>query len=291
VPVFSPFLKKLTNRYIWQRIFYERLTEPIHLNALSLVVALVGSFRLKVAFDLVLRAHTAYSMLKVADIAKSSGIYRVSALEFGVAAGAGLLNMCAIGKRVTQATGVAFDIYGFDTGAGMPPPRSYKDHPELYQAGDFPMEVGALQTRLPQNARLIIGPIDETVPSFMASVEPSNPIGFIAIDVDYYYSTRDALRILSGPATSYLPRVLIYLDDVEHESHNRFTGELAAITEFNMENDIRKIDRNSFLRGYRVLRNARWIDHMFTLHVFDHPTRSTLTQPRDKVVLTNPYVR
>src|SRR5439155_19039712 len=109
-------------------------TEPVHLNALSLVVALIGPFRLKVAFDLVLRAHTAYSMLKVADLARSLGIGRGSAIEFGVAAGAGLLNMCAIGRRVTQGTGVAFNIYGVDTGTGMPPPRNHKAHPELSQA-------------------------------------------------------------------------------------------------------------------------------------------------------------
>lgn len=291
MPASSPFFKKLTNRYIWKRIFYERLTEPIHLNAISVVVALLGSFRLKVAFDLVLRAHTAYSMLKSAELAKSLGIRRVSVIEFGVAMGAGLLNMCAIGKRVTDATGVAFDIYGFDTGMGMPPPRSYKDHPELYQAGDFPMDVDALQRRLPDNARLIIGPINETVPSFLVSLDAGSPLGFVVIDVDYYYSTKDALQVLGGPATSYLPRVLIYVDDVEDESHNRFCGELAAVHEFNDENETRKMDRNEFLRGYRVFRNARWIDHMFTLHVFDHPTRSTLLQQRDRVVLTNPYVR
>jgi hypothetical protein len=230
-------------------------------------------------------------MLKCADNAKSLGIRRVSVIEFGVAAGAGLMNMCAIGKRVTDATGVVFDIYGFDTGAGMPAPRSYMDHPELYQAGDFPMDVGSLQKRLPQNARLIIGPLSETVPAFLTSLNAISPIGFIVIDVDYYYSTKDALEVLSGAANAYLPRVLIYLDDVEDESHNRFSGELAAIHEFNDDNETRKIDRNTFLRGYRVFKNARWIDHMFTLHVFDHPTRSTLLQQRDRVVLTNPYVR
>jgi hypothetical protein len=291
LPAPSPFFRKLTSGYIWRRIFYERLTEPIHLNALSLLIALVGSFRLRVAFDLVLRAHTAYSMLNCADLAKSLGLRRVTVVEFGVAAGAGLLNMCAIAKRVSDATGVAFDVYGFDTGEGMPPPRSHKDHPELYQAGDFPMNVASLEKRLPENARLIIGPISETVPTFLASVKATSPLGFVVIDVDYHFSTKDALEVFNNSSPdSYLPRVLIYLDDVEHESHNRFSGELAAVHEFNDENDLRKIDRNVFLRGYRVLRNARWIDHMFTLHVFDHPTRSKLIQPRQKVVLTNPYV-
>jgi hypothetical protein len=290
MPAASPFLRKLTKGYIWKRIFYERLTEPIHLNALSLLVALVGSFRLKVAFDLVLRAHTAYSMLKCADLASSMGIRHVSVIEFGVAAGAGLFNMCAIAKRVTAATGVTFEIYGFDTGVGMPPPRNYRDHPELYQAGDFPTDVAALQRLLPANAHLIIGPIGETVPPFLTSFDETGPLGFVVVDVDYYHSTKDALQVFNGSKTAYLPRVLIYLDDLEDESHNRYCGELAAVREFNDDNELRKIDRNVFLRGYRILRNARWIDHMFTLHVFDHPTRETQRQSRGKVVLTNPYV-
>jgi hypothetical protein len=30
------FIKKLGQKRIWQRIFYERLTEPLHLNLISL---------------------------------------------------------------------------------------------------------------------------------------------------------------------------------------------------------------------------------------------------------------
>jgi hypothetical protein len=285
------FLSRLTRGYIWRRIVYERLSEPLHLNALSLVVALVGSFRLKVAFDLVLRRHIAYSLLKCADQARALGLGRVSVVEFGVAAGTGLLNMCALARRVTAATGVAFDIYGFDTGEGMPPPRSYKDHPELYQAGDYPMDVARLRAVLPPNAKLVIGPIGDTIGEFVGALDFTRPIGFVAIDVDYYHSAKDALQIFCSRPEMYLPRTLIYLDDVEDESHNRFAGELAAIDEFNEENQIRKIDRNTFLRGYRILKNAWWIDHMFTLHVFDHPTRSVLVRERDRAVLPNPYIR
>ena len=49
------FLKKLTEPRIWNRLFCERLSEPLHMNFLSLFVALFGTFRTKVGFDLVLR--------------------------------------------------------------------------------------------------------------------------------------------------------------------------------------------------------------------------------------------
>ncbi len=283
-------LKKLRNPYIWKRILYERLTEPLHLNLLSLGVALAGSFRAKVAFDLVIRHNHAYSILAAADLARELGIGRLTLVEFGVAAGAGLLNMCAIGDRVTRETGVAFDVVGFDTGKGMPPPESYRDHPEIYQQGDFPMDEAALRRRLPANARLILGELKDTVPAFLGTVSDAAPIGFVSVDVDYYSSTRDALELFDGRPTQYLPRTLIYLDDLEHPSHNSWCGERRAALEFNDAHELRKIEAHAFLRGYRLFRNARWIDHMFTLHVLDHPTRTTLVQPREATVLTNPYL-
>jgi hypothetical protein len=42
-------------------------------------------------------------------------------------------------SKTTAVTGVKIDVYGFDTGKGLPPPRTYRDHPELYRQGDFPM--------------------------------------------------------------------------------------------------------------------------------------------------------
>jgi len=39
------------------RIFRERLTEPLHLNLASLLVAVFGGVRSRIAFDLVQRLH------------------------------------------------------------------------------------------------------------------------------------------------------------------------------------------------------------------------------------------
>ena len=284
------FLKKLKNKYIWKRIYYERLTEPLHLNFVALFVALFGNFRTKISHDLILRQQHAWSILKCADAAVSLGLKEVTLIEFGVASGAGLLNICKIAEMATKETGVTFRIFGFDTGKGMPPPRSYKDHPELYQAGDFPMDSEALRKVLPANATLIIGEVHETVGAFMEKVVSSAPIGFVSIDVDYYSSAKDALQVRTGKSDQYLPRTIVYLDDLEDESHNSWCGELLAVNEFNQKNEFRKIERHQFLRSYRIFKNARWIDHMFTCHVLDHPTRNLLLQNRQKVILTNPYL-
>jgi hypothetical protein len=285
------YLKKLIKPYIWKRIFYERLSEPIHLNLLSLFVIIFGSFRLKVAFDLVLRSQHAYALLKAADDAKKIGIERVSVIEFGVANGAGLFNIQSIAKRVTKTTGIFFDIYGFDTGEGMPPPTSYKDHPDLYTEGDFPMDFEKLQNALDPNTKLVIGPINETIPKFLEQDFKSSPIGFISIDVDYYSSSVESLKVLEKKSTAYLPRVTIYLDDLQDDSHNSWCGELAAINEFTQDHEYRKIERHTFLRGYRIFKNARWIDHMFFAHILDHPNRVDPDLRKSKtVILNNPYI-
>lgn len=284
------YLKKLSQPYIWKRIFYERLSEPVHLNIIALFVSLFGSYRSKIDFDLVIRPQHAYSLLSVADQAKALGYDRVSIFEFGVAAGSGLINLQEIAKKITKSTGVSFDIYGFDTGAGMPPPKSYKDHPEIYQAGDFPMDFEKLSRLLDSNTKLVLGPISESLRTFLERDFSKAPIGFVSIDVDYYSSTVDALKLLTHSAEHMLPQVMIYLDDLEYPSHNSWCGEQAAVNEFTVEQPMRPIEKHPFLRSYRIFKNARWIDHMYQCHVLDHPIRNQLTPNRSNIVLSNPYL-
>jgi len=244
---------------------------------------------MKCDFDLVLRPQHAYSLYKAADLALESNQKKVSVIEFGVANGAGLSNIQKIAKKITKDTGILFDIYGFDTGQGMPPPTSYKDHPDCYQEGDFPMDFDLLQKSLDSNTKLIIGNIEETLPKFLTKNFDDCPIAFISIDVDYYSSSVQALKILDMHANQYLPRVVIYLDDLQDESHNSWCGELAAVNEFSEKNDYRKIERHTFVRSYRVFQRARWIDHMFVAHILDHPLRNPLEQLRSPIILTNPH--
>src|SRR6476659_913397 len=93
----DPLLRSLLSRRdVWRRAAVDRLAETLHLNVISLGVALFGGLRSKVAFDLLVRQQHAYGLLKAADEARARGIGRLTVVELGVAAGAGLLNLCTL---------------------------------------------------------------------------------------------------------------------------------------------------------------------------------------------------
>lgn len=110
--------KKLTEPRIWRRIFYERLTEPIHLNIISLFVAAFGSFARKVEFDLVLRAPYAFGVLGAAQRARRYGIKEITVIEFGVSSGAGLMNMSALAEQAERATCVKINVVALTLALG-----------------------------------------------------------------------------------------------------------------------------------------------------------------------------
>jgi len=62
------------------------------------------------------------------------------------------------------------------------------------------------------------------------------------------------------------------------------------VDEFNERHDTRKITPFNFLRASRPFKRPVWIDHLYTLHVLDHPSR-TVDQPESEpVVLKTPYL-
>ncbi len=281
------FFKKLAQRHIWDRILMERLTEPLHLNVLSLGVLALGSFRMRTKWDLVVRQHNAFAILKAADAARGLGLKTVSLVEFGVATGAGLMNMADLAARATEATGVEFQLHGFDTGKGMPPARDFRDHPDMYAAGDFAMDADRLRRKLPPNAHLHLGEISGTVGDFLAQLPATEPIGYVVVDVDYYYSAVDALRIFSGKAEQYLPLTTVYLDDVWCERHNSACGERLALAEHNRDHPLRLIERHPFFEQSRIFRRARWLAQMYFCHVLDHPQRAEVRESSEKRRLEN----
>lgn len=293
-------LSRLSQKDKLRRVFVERLTEPIHLNVASAAVSIFGSFRLKVEFDLVVRQQYAFSMLHAADHAKQSGYSDMTVIEFGVASGAGMMNMCKIAKRVAASTGVNIVVVGFDTGAGLPEPVDYRDYPEAYRGGDFPMvDTDSLRGALFRycaptygdvRPSLRIGDIKDTVPEFLDTLPLDRPIGFIAVDVDYYSSAKHCLKALCGAAGKYLPRVIVYLDDIGDEHCSPWTGELLAVDEFNREEQVRKIAPFTMLRSKRIFRNARWIDQVFVAHIHDHELRSVDHVRGGKRVIKNEYL-
>jgi hypothetical protein len=48
-------------------------------------------------------------------------------------------------------------------------------------------------------------------------------------------------------------------------------GELLAISEFNAEDQLRRIAPYSALRVRRMLKNAQWIEQMYNVHIFGCP--------------------
>ena len=155
-----------------------------------------GSFRAKERLGLIRRPWYAYGLLSAADRAAKLGYEQIAAIEFGVASGRGLRNMVALSRNVAEATGVEIRVVGFDRATGMPPTTDYRDHPEVYGEGDYPMiDEGKLRRDIGDSAELIIGDIEETVTGYKERLHKASPVGFMAVDVDIYSSTKAALRL------------------------------------------------------------------------------------------------
>ncbi len=213
------------------------------------------------------RPHYLNGVLYAAEQAKSESIDKISVIEFGVATGAGLLALERIAAAVEETSGVRIDVYGFDAGpSGLPELiGDYRDCPDIWRAGDFPMDVGALEAKLSPRTKLVIGDIRSTVPKFFAEYDPP-PLGFVAVDVDLYSSTTAALKILAPPDKRMLNHVPMYFDDIHIPCVHRYAGESLAIQEFNEREPDVKIDEWRWLRYYRPYPNEDWLDKMFMAH-------------------------
>lgn len=200
------------------------------------------------------------------------GIKKLTVLEFGVFHGAGLLSLCRICEIIHQSTDMEFEIFGFDTPNGMPTVMDHRDHPEIWQTGDFAnTDHDALRAKLTPNARLILGDIRETLPRFMTEhLSPSAPLGFVSMDVDLYSSCKAALEVfkVENPKC-LLPASIVYFDDINDLlTLNQWCGEMLAIREFNEENASRKLEEKRIRQNHAP---AGWHDHIYACHVLDHP--------------------
>ena len=217
------------------------------------------------------RPHYAYIVYQAAELARRLGVQRISVIEFGVAGGRGLLNLEHHAKRVSQLTGVNIDVYGFDTGEGLPPPIDYRDLPYIWKSSHFRMDQHALQAKL-KNARLVLGNVADTVGSFVEQYAPA-PIGAIAFDLDYYSSTIEAFRIFNIPEARRQPRIFCYFDDIFSSDLGHVgpaVGVPLAINEFNRNNTESVLSELNHLEfEYRPVR--RWHRQIYSFCDFDHP--------------------
>lgn len=215
------------------------------------------------------RNNHAYIIHCAALTARSLGVPRISAIEFGVAGGSGLLHMEAIARKVEATTGVGIEVHGFDAGSGMPPPRDFRDAPHVWRASDFKMDVSELRRRLTR-ATLHIGDVGDTVPAFLASTHA--PIGAISFDLDYYSSTMSAFEIFRD--RSILPRVWCYFDDISESPPQSIcsrAGERAAINDYNAQHQARMIDHDWSLASKQSWHAyQRWADRIRIWYDLEH---------------------
>lgn len=228
----------------------------------------IGSYKKLLDSGVLARPYYGYSVYKAAQLAQRLGLKRISVIEFGVAGGNGLVNLEWHAKKISKLFGVEIEIYGFDSGEGLPAPADYRDLPYHWKKGSYKMDVPKLKSRL-KKARLVLGDVSTTVKSFFAEFNPA-PIGAISFDLDFYSSTKIALRIFEADEKFYLPRVYSYFDDTigEEELFNEFTGERLAIQEFNQEHETMKL---GFVNHFLAEGTPKsWFYKIWVCHMFRH---------------------
>lgn len=227
-------------------------------------------YELRLEYGAIDRPHYGYCLLQAASLAKKLGHQGVSVIEFGVAGGNGLLNLEMHAREVRKLMNIEVQIYGFDTGRGLPPPVDYRDLPYHWKPGFFAMDVDKLRSSL-TSSKLIFGNVAETVPSFIQLYDPA-PIGALLMDLDYYSSTKEALRLFDLHRTRVIPRAFTYFDDVTGDDttlYNEYTGALLAINEFNANHDAQKFCKAIHLetRPYP----QTWYHQIYIYHDFTAP--------------------
>lgn len=210
-----------------------------------------------------------WGVLHAAYLAKSIGINHLSIIEFGVAGGNGLVSLEKIAEKIEAVLDVTIDVYGFDTGKGLPKNQDYRDLPNLYAEGDYKVDLEKLQKRL-KRAKLFLGLVEDTIPEFLKSCNA--PIAFVSIDLDLYSSTIQAFKIFNANYSLLLPRIHCYFDDIMGFSCADFNGERLAITDFNASHEMTKISKIYGLRHFlpTQVNNDIWADMMYMVHIFNH---------------------
>ena len=201
--------------------------------------------------------------------AKALGHKAMTAIELGVAGGAGLLLLCKYRDEIERVTGVKITLVGLDAGTGLPASSDPRDLLYCWPAGSFEMDIPKLQGRLAGRAEVVFGDVAATARDLRISSEA--PLAAIFFDLDFYTSTRDAFILFSKE--NLLPRVWCYFDDVSGAPHNAYTdsiGVRAAIKEFNANRS--PLDSH-LSQAYTFLFDGQevWHQQIYLYHRMNHP--------------------
>ena len=232
----------------------------------------LGSFEFRLKINALKRMQYAYICFHAAKLGKKLGYKKISIIEYGVAGGQGLLILEEHIKEIEKFFDIEIDVYGFDTGEGLPDPIDYRDLPYHWKKGFYSMNQDVLKNKLTK-AKLVIGDIENTSKTFFSKYNPA-PIGAVIHDFDFYSSTKTALSMMNDNSDFFLPRVFSYFDDTigsELELYNDFTGERLAINEFNSQSDAIKICTPHHLKSIEteIWHHQIWICHFFKHHSYN----------------------
>ena len=215
------------------------------------------------------RSHYVYCCFHAAKLASKLGHKKMSVIEFGCAGGKGLLALEKICSDISTITGVEIEIYGFDSGNGLPEPEGYKDLPYHWRGGFFKMDQTSLTPKL-LKSKIIIGNVKDTIKKFIKEYNPA-VIGCVFHDLDYYSSTQASFQLFEEDENYFLPRSFHYFDDIigtEISLYSEWTGERLAVNQFNDKQNNKKFDNCNHL--ITQSNTFVWYHQIKILHMFKH---------------------
>jgi hypothetical protein len=269
-----------------KNILFKALTHRTPLRV-ALMRNLIKRFSLfsyedRLSIDAIDRPHYGYCIFQAARLASLLNYPKISIIEFGCGGGNGLLAAEMHITEVMKIFAVEIELYGFDISSGLPGPLDYRDMPHYFRRGLYQMDRYSLEPKL-KRAKLIIGDIRDTCAIFLQQYNPA-PIGCMFHDFDFYSSTRDALTLLDGESSHFLPRVFMYFDDIIGDDIwlcNEFTGERLSIEEFNQTHKSKKICKNYCVP--KRFPNSWWPDLIYIHHDFEHPKYNDFVAGREQL--------
>lgn len=221
LPVLGPERRLVDVVFKWQSFYEDYFREPARFHSSKLHVINRRAFPYM---------YYAYCLWRAAGEARLGGYKRFSVLEFGVAGGNGLIALEWHARALARIFNLEIEVYGFDSGEGLPPSDDVRDLPHIFGPGSYRMGNQELLRARLTGAELVLGDISETAPVFLSRRRPA-PIGALLIDVDAYRAAAAALDLLTADFESLLPRVWMYFDDLDKFQDR--SGEDLAIRDFN----------------------------------------------------------
>lgn len=212
------------------------------------------------------RPQYALGLFLSASLGTQLGYKKISAIEFGCWQGEGLLDVEHYANEIEKIFNIKIEIYGFEGGKGLPAPKDFKDRVYQFTEGEMKLSKKSVIKKL-KKSEIFYGDFSKTVPHFIKKKEFA-PIGVIYNDADYFFSTKESLKILIQ--NNILPKVFLYFDDLNFSSS--MTGELGAINDFNNLNKS-KIENIPELAETMSMYWKKWgflAKRFFIHHDFDH---------------------